>query len=210
MLSVVLALLAGAAGPPASSGPFDTPIVLIKPEAAAARVAACGFKSVGSKFDDELQENVVEVRDVAVASTEQLRCTAVASLDTHYYVTFPAPVYQSYETLYWRLSRERDKADARAWLEKQGLLLRLPTYDPKHSDEAVFAHTLEGLCGPKAAGTLQPMHGMATFKDGALGTFGKGGFTRGKLDEETMWCLVNAASASGYPLGFVGNEYYRR
>ena len=210
MLSVILALMAGAAAPPASSGPFDTPIVLIKPEAAVARVTECGFKSVRSKFDHELEEDVVEVTNVASASDEQLRCAAVASLDTDYYVIFPAPVHQSYETLYRRMSRERDKANARAWLDKRGLLLRLPIYDPKRSDEAAFAHTLEGLCGPRAAGTLQPAHGMATFKDEALGTFEKGGFTQGKLDEETMWCLINAAAASGYPLGFIGNDYYRR
>jgi hypothetical protein len=52
------------------------------------------------------------------------------------------------------------------------------------------------------------MHGMATFKEGALGTIANGGFTKGKLDDETMWCLVNAAAASDYPLGFIGNEYH--
>jgi hypothetical protein len=209
MLSVILTLMVSASAVPAPGVSFHAPMVFVKPEVAAARVAACGFKNVHSKFDDELQEDVVAVVDVSSASAEQLRCTALASLDTHYYVVFPAPVYQTYETLYWRISRERDKADARAWLDKRGLLSRLPTYDPKRSDEAAFANALEGLCGPRAAGTLQPMHGMATFKDGALGTLGKSGFTRGKLDEETMWCLINAAAASGYPLGFIGNDYYR-
>ncbi len=207
MLSVILTLMV-AAVQSATGGPFDARVELVKPQTAAQRVAACGFKSVRSRFDGELQEDVVEVMNVASASTKQLRCAAVASLDTHYYVIFPAPVYQTYETLYWRQSRERDKADARAWLDKRDLLSRLPTYDPKRSDETAFAHTLEALCGPKAAGTLKPMHGMATFEDGALGTIAKDGFTKGKLDEETMWCLVNAAAASGYPLGFIGNEYY--
>lgn len=209
MFGVALMLMVGAAAQPKTM-PFDVPVELVKPEVAAQRVAACGFKRVRSKFDSELQEDVVEVTNVASATTEQLRCTALASLDTHYYVIFPATVSQSYETLYWHLSRERDKADARAWLAKRGLLSRLPDYDPRRSDETVFAHTLEDICGAKAAGTLQPMHGMATFKDGALGTLENGGFTAGKLDEETMWCLVNAAAASGYPLGFIGNEYEQR
>lgn len=27
------------------------------------------------------------------------------------------------------------------------------------------------------------------------------------LDDETMWCLVEAAPAANFPLGFIGNEY---
>lgn len=53
------------------------------------------------------------------------------------------------------------------------------------------------------------MGGGATFKKGALGTFEKGVHSAGKLDDETLWCLANAASASGYPLGFIGNESYQ-
>jgi hypothetical protein len=210
MLSVTLMLMIGAAAPPASGSPFDVPVELVKPEVAAARIEACGFKSVHPRFDDTLQEDVVEVLDVGSVSPKQLRCVALASLDSYYYVMFPAQVEPTYQTLYWRMSRERGKADARAWLEKRGLLSRLPTFDPKRSDETTFARTLEGLCGPKAAGTLQPMRGMATFKEGALGTFEKGALSSGKLDDETLWCLVNAAAASGYPLGFTGNEAYQQ
>src|SRR5687768_15164668 len=100
--------------------PIDAPIELVKPEVAVARVAACGFSNVQPKFDDTLQEDVVEVLGVTSASDEQLRCVALASLATHYYVVFPAPVERIYQPLYWRLSRERGKADAKAWLEKRG------------------------------------------------------------------------------------------
>lgn len=78
MLSVILTLIVGAAAPPAFGGPFDAPIVLVKPEVAAARVAACGFESVQPRFADELQMQVVEVRNVSSASAEQLRCAADA------------------------------------------------------------------------------------------------------------------------------------
>jgi hypothetical protein len=210
MLSLLLTLVMAAPTPLESAGSFQPPAVLVNPRAAARRVAACGFKSVRPRFDDELQEAVVEVRKAGFASAKQLRCTAAASLDTHYYVIFPPPMYRAYERLYWRMSNERDKADARAWLDKRGLLSRLPTYEPKHSDEAVFAQRLEALCGPRAAGTLQPMHGMATFKKDALGTMEKDRFTEGKLDDETMRCLVNAAAASDFPLGFIGNEAYQQ
>jgi hypothetical protein len=72
-----------------------------------------------------------------------------------------------------------------------------------------LARALETLCGPKAAGTLKPIGGGATFNEGALGTFEKGTYSAGKLDNETLRCLTNAASASGYFLGFMGNEAYK-
>ncbi|WP_176597244.1 hypothetical protein [Sphingobium sp. 15-1] len=180
------------------AGALDTPHVLVTPEVAIQRTAACGFKKVASKFDDTLQEDLIVVLDDASISDEQLRCAALASLASSYYVTFRPPIEKAYQPLYWNLSREQGKADAMAWLDKKGLLSRLPTYDPKQSNSSAFARSLENLCGPKAAGTLKALNGMATFNDSALAT--------GALDEETLWCLTNAATASGYPLGFLGNE----
>jgi hypothetical protein len=52
------------------------------------------------------------------------------------------------------------------------------------------------------------MRDGATFKPGALGTLTMHRFSRGKLDDETLMCLLHAASASGYPLMFIGNEAY--
>jgi hypothetical protein len=210
MLSFALTLALTTLAPPAPGALFDGPVDVVKPEIAAARVAACGFKSVRPIFDETLQETVVHVSDLGPASTMQLQCVARASLHSHYYVTFPEPTEQTYQALYWRMSRERDKADAKAWLERRGLLSRLPVYDPKRSDEAAFARSLEKLCGPQATGTLKPMGGMATFEEGALGGFEKGEQSAGKLDEVTFWCLVNAASASGYSVGFIGTETHRQ
>lgn len=179
---------------------------LVEPEVAARRVAGCGFKHVQPKFARDLDEDVVEVTNVTSASRRQLRCAALASLDTNYYVSFPEPVNDLYQTLYWRMEHARAKADARAWLFKRGLLARLPVYDRKRSDEAVVARKLEALCGPKAARTLRPVGGMATFNEGALGTIDKEGSKSGNLDENTFLCVMNAATAAGYPVGFVGNE----
>ena len=209
MFSFILLSALGGLAFQASASSSDARTELVKPEVAAARVAGCGFKSVHARFEDTLQEEVVEVRDVSFTSEKQLRCVAEASLQSHYYVTFPAPVEQTYQPIYWRMSRDREKATAAAWLEKRGLLARLPAYDAKRSDETTFVRSLESLCGPKAAGTLKPMGGMATFNDGALGTLGEETLSAGKLNDDTLWCLMNAASASGYPLGFIGNEAYQ-
>lgn len=198
-------LILGLLSAPALASGFGVPIELVKPEVAVARVAACGFKNAQIVADETLQEDVVKVMDASNASPEQLRCVALASLDTHYYVTFPMTLEQSYQMLYWKLSEERGRVDARAWLESRGLLSRLPTYDPNTSDETTFVAALEEVCGPRAAGTLVPVGGMATFKNDAIGSFEGGGYSEGSLDNETMLCLHNAAAASGYALGFIGN-----
>jgi len=177
----------------------------VKPATAAAQVAACGFKSARPRFDGGLEEDVVDVSDVASASEEQLRCVALASLATSYFVTFPPAVEEAYLPLYRRLSDEQQKAAARIWLQKRGLLARLPLYDAAAADDASFARALEHLCGRKAAGALQPMHGMATFSRGAMWTLTERGFSKGKLDDETLHCLVNASTVAGYPIGFIGN-----
>lgn len=199
MLGNIINLIAAAVAGSVPANPLDIPLELVKPEIAAAQVAACGMKDVRSKFEDTLQEDVIQVGDMS-ASEEQLRCVARASLDSRYYVLFPLPVEQDYQILYQRLSDEKDKVDARAWLEKRGLLSRLPVYAPEHSDEAAFVHALEAMCGPNATGTIKIMHGMGTFEEKAVSS--------GKLNQETFWCLINGAVASGYPFGFIGNEQY--
>jgi hypothetical protein len=39
-------------------------------------------------------------------------------------------------------------------------------------------------------------------------TFDPGTPEKPRFDDETFTCLMNASSASGFPIGFVGNEYY--
>lgn len=185
--------------------PREPPVPAVEPAAVAAQIAACGFNSARPRFDDGLEEDVIEVSDVTSASEAELRCAALASLATSYFVAFPPAVEQVYLPLYQRLSNEQQKATARIWLDRRGLLARLPPYDPAATDEASFARALERLCGRKAAGALHPMHGMATFSPGAVWTLTKRGFSKGKLDDETFRCLVNPATASGYRIGFIGN-----
>ncbi|WP_420144590.1 hypothetical protein [Sphingobium sp.] len=199
MLGISIKLMATAMAGAIPANPLDIHVELVKPEVAVAQVAACGMKNVRSKLDDTLQEDVIEVGDVS-ASEEQLRCVARASLVSSYYVVFPLSVERGYQTVYQRMSNEKDKADAKAWLEKRGLLSRLPTYDPKHSDEVAFVRELEAMCGPNATGTIKTMHGMGTFEGDAVSS--------GKLNDGTFWCLINGAAASGYPFGFIGNEQY--
>lgn len=171
---------------------------MVKPEVALQQVVACGFATAQVKSDDMLQEDVIDIPSVATIGDGQLECVARASIRTSYYVIFPAPTKDAYQAIYWRLSREQAKVDARAWLAQRGLLDHLPVYDPQKSDIAAFARTLENLCGEKAAHALKPMGEMVTFDEDVL--------LAGSMDQDSFWCLTNAATVSGYPLGFIGHE----
>jgi hypothetical protein len=184
----------------ARGSPTDALPVLVKPEVAVARVATCGLGTAKAAFDAVMQEEVVSITGVASASDEQLECVARASLDTFYYVTVPRPIEDAYRSRYFDLSRERGLQLAREWLQQRGLLERLPAYNQQKSDEPAFIRQLETLCGPKAEGAVKSLGGMGTFNLDVLASR--------PLDEETHWCLVNAAIASGYPFGFIGNEQY--
>lgn len=165
-----------------------------------ARVKACGFPSARATFDPTLQEDRVAVEGATDATDDQLKCVAKSAIATGHYVTFPAPIDDRYQPLYWEIIREHGRLAARAWLEERGLLSQLPVYDAKNPDETSFVRKLESLCGAKATGVLKPLDGMAMIKPEAL--------TGSPADDEMMWCLMNVASASGYGLGFVGNEAY--
>jgi hypothetical protein len=194
---LVAARATGATEAPRFSGTVEG----VRPELAAQRVAACGFNDVWPKFDDTLQEEVIEVRNGS-ATEEQLRCVAEVSLLAQYYVVFPDSVNQVYQPLYWSLAEEKDLADAKAWLAEKGLLSRLPRYEKDKTDSTAFARSLEAMCGPKASGALEPLNGMATFNADALGSE--------KMDDETFRCLISAATVSGYRVGFIGNEAYEQ
>lgn len=191
-----LVLAAGVAG----RVPIDVPTTLIKPEAAAERVAACKIGTASPTFDKTLQEEVIEIAGVTSASEEQLRCVALVSLETYYYVVMPSPLNETYQSLYWKISKERDLVNSRRWLEEKGLLSQLPSYDPNSSDELTFVRELEAVCGTKAEGAIKPLNGFGTFNMDVVSS--------GRLDNDTWWCLINGAAASGYPFGFIGNEQY--
>jgi hypothetical protein len=195
MISAFALLFAAAVAPL-----LDPPPAPVMPDVAAERVRACGFKNVAVKRDPTLQEDVLVVSGVTQASDEQLRCSAKASLSSDYFVQFPESVNASYEPIYVTMRKERDRADARSWLDHRGMLSRLPQYDRGKTDDLQFAHQLESLCGPKAAGAFVQQGQFVTLKMGTL--------EHPALDDDTLWCLINAASASDFPLGFVGNEYH--
>ena len=201
MAVIMFTLIVSALSASAAANPVRALGAPVTPKDAAAGVAACGFSSDRAKFDALIQQDVIEVVRVTSASEEQLGCAARASIAYQYYVIFPEALEKAYQPLYAALARESEQANAKAWLAKRGLLARLPIYDPQRYDDRTFSRALERLCGPKATGTLEPGTGMAALNKAA---------SEGRLDEEALWCLVNAGTASGYSIGFVGNEAHRK
>jgi hypothetical protein len=120
VLSFSAILIAGAL---TSSPPVTE---LVRPEVAAQQLAACGFSKVRPRFDGTLQEDVLEVADVGAGTDEQLTCAAKVSLSTVYYLSVPDVVRGRYDTIYWRLAKERDVASALEWLAERGMLAQLP------------------------------------------------------------------------------------
>jgi hypothetical protein len=188
-------LLAVAVGPP-----VDVPI--LNPRAAAAHVRACGLRHVRVKSDPDLEEDVVEVSHVSTATDVQLRCVAQQSLAWGTYVEFPERLNQTYQKVYFEIADAAARIHARVWLDRRGLLAKLPTYVKGQTDDLTFARRLEGLCGPQARGAYVRDHGRVILKPGNP--------EQPAIDNGTFECLLNATTASGFPMSFVGNEYYSK
>ena len=115
---------------------------------------------------------------------------------TGYFVEFPEALDVQYQRLYIQAAHDRYDSEARKWLDRRGILAKLPMYVEGKSDRHAVELKIEELCGPKAKGQL----------------------TKGKMfpddtnipsvDDETFMCVFNAATVSGLRIGFVGNEYY--
>lgn len=199
------ALLLSSAAAEASHAPLAAAA-----EVAANRVRGCGFDHVGVKDDRELQEEVVFVSGVSAVPEAKMRCAVQVSLDTVRYVIFPEPAGDAYWRLYFKMEEEQDhgrtagwvQGDARAWLQKHGMVGKVPIYRKRKAGDLEFARQLEHLCGSKATGAFGLFRGHVIVQMGT--PYGPA------MDEPTFECLLKVIAASGMPFGFVGNEAYRK
>lgn len=173
---------------------------LLSSELAVERMAQCGLGRPKVRYDKELQIEVLVLRRSSRASDDQLACLDKAS--GHLEVELPLP-------LQWRFNAIRDarlvayfKAAGRAWLLAHGLIDRLPAYS--RGDEAAFAHALEQLCGPGASGAFRAVDGGYSFNPEWSARQ-----EASQFEDEAGTCLSYAMMASGFPLGFIGNEAER-
>lgn len=90
------------------------------------------------------------------------------------------------------------RAEGRKWLSAHNLLSKLPEYKAGVTDDEEFARKIETLC--RADGALHS-------RDGVHALSPEWGMHLGKPTEDGPFaCVLNAAWASGFDLGFVGNE----
>jgi hypothetical protein len=180
----------------------DLPTLELVPvDEAVRRLEACGLVVVEARYDDTIQDDVLFVKDPAPAD-QVLACAADVSVTTGSWVEVSAGSREAYFTHYQAISRERNRAWARARLAQHGLLDAAPSYVANETDDQAFADRLERLCGDAAKGALQSEFGPHSISPVWVESRG-GGFEE---TGEVLMCLMTYAAAAGFEMGFIGNE----
>ncbi|MCP3735391.1 hypothetical protein M9979_10970 [Sphingomonas sp. RP10(2022)] len=163
----------------------------------------CGLHHGGFtvKYERELQSVEIVIGQDAGAATKHFDCIREAA--GHEIVTFENPeLHQAYEDRVFKALRPKILADARAELERRGVLHSFPERS-KFASDKLFAEALERQCG------MKPGSFFVESQSGLIGQPKPG--RQSKADEERTACLMAAimyVSAKGEPFkfGFVGNE----
>lgn len=170
----------------------------ITPQVAAKRVADCGVGAVTVRADTDLGADVLVVEGSEPVSDQQLACINKAA--SFYDVELPSSAQPRFDAIRDAVSAALMASEARKWLKAHGLLNRLPKYEPGVTDDAEFGRKVEKLCS--AEGALQSQYGPHTLSP-AWTTQRVGDAQR---EEGTLKCLLSVTWASGYKMGFIGNE----
>lgn len=175
--------------------------VLPDPQSVARNLAVCGFSHVAVEADESLQEDVVVVSDAMSATNDQAECAARVAVDAEVYIRMPEQLARAYWAALMPLEKEKSRRLALIKVERQGLLDRMPRYQPDRMSDRVFASQLETFCGPRAQGALQSEYGPHSISPA---------WVLDKSNSEAVGkaleCLLLVASANGFDLGFIGNE----
>lgn len=171
----------------------------------AQKLLQCGLRKGGLtvKYEDELQSVEIVIGKEAGASAEHFDCIKQAA--GYEIVTFKDPeLQQAYEDRVFETQRPKMLVDARAELERRGVLDGFPERS-KFGSAKLFAEALERQCGMKPG---------SFFVQSQWGLIGQPKLGRqSKADEDKMSCLMAAimyVSAKGedFKFGFIGNEAF--
>ncbi|WP_206243464.1 hypothetical protein [Novosphingobium terrae] len=188
MLLISVALLS--AGAPDA---FDR----ISPQAAAKRVAACGVGAVTVRSDVEPNSDVLLVMATTV-SDAQLNCIDRAS--SFYDVVLSPSVQPRFDAIRDARFAALATAENRKWLTTHNILNRLPKYESGVTDDKAFAREIEKLCD--ADGAFQSQYGPNALSPEWVMQHA----ANGDPDGGPMACLMNVTYATGFKMGFIGNE----
>lgn len=170
----------------------------ITPQVAAKRVSDCAVGAVTVRSDAELEADVLVIAGSAPVSDQQLACIDKAA--SFYDVELPPSVQPRFNAIREAHSAALMTSEARKWLKAHGLLDQLPKYEPGVTDDAAFGRKVEKLCG--ADGALQSRYGPHALSpewatERALDA---------RLEDGPLACLLNVTWATGFKMGFIGNE----
>jgi hypothetical protein len=170
----------------------------ITPQVAAKRVAGCGVGAVTVRSDAELDADVLVVAGSASILDERLACIDKAA--SFYDVELPPSVQPRFNAIREARSAALMATEGRRWLKAHDLLDRVPKYEAGVTDDAVFGRTVEKLCGADQA--LQSPYGPHALSPewASQHAFDP------RIEDGPMACLINVSWATGFKMGFIGNE----
>jgi len=192
---MLLALLLSAAEPL----PVDPEFRALSHSEMDAELRACGAQHFTIRYDDELQRELVELRDAQITD-DQLRCVYHATDYTPYFVLWTEPrTSLRYYQIGDQLLRPRLSAQARAYFDAHPELGEPPERENGQGD-LDFARSIERFCGPLASGLFAIEYGELTVSSEWLTS---GNFLE---NSEALGCAIYASSLRGLEVGFIGNE----
>jgi hypothetical protein len=171
----------------------------------AQKLLQCGLRSEGFtiKYEDELQSIEIVIERAAGASAAHIDC--IRQVAGYEIVTFKDPLLQqAYQDRVSEALRPKMLADARAELERRGVMQGFPERS-KFASDRLFAEALEQQCGMKPG---------SFFVESQWGLIGQPKARRqSKTDEANLSCLMAAimyVSAKGedFKFGFIGTEAF--
>jgi len=204
VLALSVVFIAGACSSASSTSSSPQPFERITAQEAAKRVTQCGLGPVTTRYDAELQEDILTAADAKSATDEQLAC---ADKSVGFYtLELPSKIQPRYDAIRETRLSGVFRAEARAWLAARKLIDKVPKYHDGVTDDVTFTRQIEGLCGPRAKGAFQSTFGFHALSPDWVKSLGM----PPKQDEQdAMSCLLNATAVAGYKVGFIGNEYYK-
>ena len=139
-------------------------LATLGPESLADQIARCGVARSQIKLrNEDILETAVISTPAAALTSDHLACLVGLALGKKVFV-FADPAAQArFDPLLEAAQRQANQAKARQWLSDQGLLARLPAYDPARGNLADFGVAIETLCGISPRSMLKPREAELVF-----------------------------------------------
>ncbi len=170
----------------------------IAPKVAAEHVAACGAGAVTVRSDAQLDTDTLVIAGTAPLSDQQLACIDKAA--SFYDVELQPPAQARFNAVREARSAALMASEARKWLKTHDLLDRLPVYRPGVTDDVAFGREVETLCNAK--GAFRSRYGPHVLSPDWIMSRAN----ESHPDMKPMQCLLAVSAASGFKMGFIGNE----